>query len=159
MRNEDVQRQIDALLYCLISGCRLNLTYVLKAQPPGTVPLLSAEFFGPDISLLVARNAELLLAFEHLATQALRLEPEQHDLIHFDADGYKVARERRLDEAAAEAVRTVRSSGRPYRFPPMTSRERRLLHLTLAAEGLLTRSEGMGAERHLVLHPAAIGKS
>jgi spoIIIJ-associated protein len=120
---------------------------------------LFVEFTGPDTPLLTAHNGEVLNALEHVATKILRLEPELHDQVSFDADHYKANRERRLREAAAVAVERVRATGRPHPFPAMTSRERRMLHLILSESGLPTASSGEGPARFVVLYPAESGTS
>lgn len=114
---------------------------------------LYVEFTGPDTPVLTGRNGEVLNALEHIATKILRLEPELHDQVSFDADHYKSNRERRLREAAADAVERVRTTGRPHPFPAMTSRERRMLHLILSESGLPTASSGEGPARFVVLYP------
>lgn len=111
------------------------------------------EFSGADTPLLTARNGELLHALEHIAAKALQLEPEDHDRISFDADSYKANRDRAVSRAAEEAIEVVRRTGRPYSFPPMTSRERRLLHLALSGSGLPTASSGEVPRRFVVLYP------
>ena len=115
---------------------------------------LYVEFTGPDTPLLTAHNGELLNALEHIATKILRLEPDSHDQVSFDADHFKANRDRRLREAAAEAVERVRATGRPHPFPAMTSRERRMLHMILSESGLPTASSGEGPGRFVVLYPA-----
>src|SRR5208283_1357501 len=50
---------------------------------------LYVEFTGPDTALLTTRNGEVLNALEHIATKMLRLEPEQQDLVSFDANQFK----------------------------------------------------------------------
>jgi spoIIIJ-associated protein len=47
----------------------------------------------------------------------------------------------------------VRATNRSYAFPPMNSRERRLLHLALAASGLPTASSSDGPRRFVVAYP------
>jgi spoIIIJ-associated protein len=116
-------------------------------------PLICVEFTGTDTPLLLARNGELLHAIEHIAAKILGLEPEEHDLIFFDAEGFKANRDRELQLAAQTAIEQVRSTGRPYSFPPMTSRERRMVHLALAKSGLPTASSGEGPRRFVVLYP------
>jgi spoIIIJ-associated protein len=123
------------------------------ASAPGSSPVICVEFTGSDTPLLLARNGELLHAIEHLAAKILRLEPEEHDLIFFDAEGFKANRDRELQHSAETAIEQVRDTGRPYSFPPMTSRERRLLHLALAKSGLPTASSGEGPRRFVVLYP------
>jgi spoIIIJ-associated protein len=145
---------LDILLQQLLSTSGLSLTYAIETGATEARPLLSVEFQGDDVAMLTARNGELLLALEHVAAKALRLEPEDHDLIRFEAGAFKAERERNLQQAAAAAVEQVRRTGKPYRFQPMSSHERRMLHLALADSGLTTASEGEGPTRHLVLHPS-----
>jgi spoIIIJ-associated protein len=124
-----------------------------SAQSGETSPEISVEFTGADAPLLTARNAELLHAIEHLAAKALRLEPERHHVISFDAENFKLLRNAELQMMADAAIERVRASGRPYAFPPMNSRERRLLHLALSASGLPTASTSDGPRRFVVLYP------
>jgi spoIIIJ-associated protein len=65
-----------------------------------------------------------------------------------------VDRERDLRESAQRAVAQVQSTGIPYAFPPMTSRERRMLHLALEGCGLSTASSGENPRRFVVLYPS-----
>jgi spoIIIJ-associated protein len=123
---------------------------------PDTDPDITVEFTGPDTPLLLARNGELLLAIEHIAAKILRLEPEDHDRISFDAGGFKVTRNRELSLMAEMAIQKVRTSGEPFSFSPMTSRERRILHLELAKSGLPTASSGIGPGRFVVLYPEGL---
>ena len=114
---------------------------------------ICVDFSGPDVSLLLARNGELLLALEHVAAKILRYEHDEHDQISFDADNYKLLRHQELRLAAEAAIDRVRRTGEPFNFAPMSSRERRLLHLALAASGLPTASSGEGPRRFVVLYP------
>jgi spoIIIJ-associated protein len=124
-----------------------------SASSGETSPEISVEFIGADAALLTARNAELLHAIEHLAAKALRLEPERHHVISFDAENFKLLRNAELQTMADAAVERVRASGRPHVFPPMNSRERRLLHLALSVSGLPTASTSDGPRRFVVLYP------
>ena len=119
----------------------------------GAVIEIAVEFTGPDTPLLTARNAELLHSIEHLAAKFLRLEPDQHDRISFDAENFKALRNRELELMAEAGADRVRGTNRSYAFPPMNSRERRLLHLALAASGLPTASSSDGPRRFVVAYP------
>jgi spoIIIJ-associated protein len=122
-------------------------------EDTSSVPDIKVELTGPDTSLLLAHNGELLHAIEHIAAKILRLGPEDHDRISFDAEGFKATRDRNLQLSAEAAVQEVRATGRPFAFPSMTSRERRMLHLVLAQSGLPTASSGDGPRRFVVLYP------
>lgn len=120
---------------------------------PAACPDIKVELTGPDTPLLLAHNGELLHAIEHIAAKILRLEPENHDRICFDAEGFKATRDRNLQLSAEAAVQQVRATGQPFAFPPMTSRERRMLHLVLMHSGLPTASADEGPRRFVVLYP------
>jgi spoIIIJ-associated protein len=111
------------------------------------------ECKGPDAGLLVEREGELLRALEHVVAKILDLDPEEHDRISFDTNGFKAERARALRASAERAIDSVEDTGRPYSFPPMSSRERRMLHLFLRDSGLQTASTGEGPRRYVVLYP------
>jgi spoIIIJ-associated protein len=143
------------------SGIPAGALHSVSTEPPQTPPHngfdsnidVKVEFTGPDTPLLLAHNGELLHAIEHVAAKILRLESDSHDRVSFDADDFKATRDRNLRLSAEAAIQTVRSTGQPYSFPPMTSRERRMLHLVLTQSGLPTASSGEGPRRFVVLYP------
>src|SRR3984885_12572892 len=94
------------------------------------------EYKGPDADLLTERDGEVLRALEHLAAKILALESEDHDRVSFDADGFKAERAALLRETAEDAVDEVEDTGEPFHFAPMSSRERRMLHMFLVDSGL-----------------------
>jgi len=111
------------------------------------------ECKGPDADLLLDRDGELLRALEHVAAKILRLEPEDHDRVSFDANGYKAERAADLKDLAEEGIDAVEDTGEPFKYPPMSSRERRMLHMFLKDSGLQTASSGEGPRRFVVLYP------
>jgi spoIIIJ-associated protein len=114
-----------------------------------------ADLDGRDKEILLERNGEVLKAFEHLAFRALRLEPTYHEKIHLDSGGYRALRFEELRMTARVAAERVQSSHQPFRLNPMSSRERRIVHLALKdMPGVRTESVGLGEERQVVIHPA-----
>ena len=56
---------------------------------------------------------------------------------------------------ARVAAERVQTSKQPFRLNPMSSRERRIVHLALKEmPGVRTESVGTGDERQVVIHPA-----
>ncbi len=138
----------------------LRLKYRITAGDGARDPLgfearvIYVELAGPDVLLVTQQNGELLRALETLAAQMLRLDQREHDLISFDANNFKALRAQELQMAAETAAEKVRKSGIPYAFPPMNSRERRLLHLAFRGlEGVETASSGEGPGRFLAVYP------
>jgi spoIIIJ-associated protein len=161
--SDEAARKITSFLELLVASAHLELTPHLtthSAEPhpdaapaPINTPLLAVDFTGPDTPLLLARGGEFLHAIEHIAAKILGLESDDHDRVSFDAEGFKANRDRELFRSAEIAIEEVRSTGRPFAFPPMTSRERRMLHMALTKSGLPTASSGENPRRFVVLYP------
>jgi spoIIIJ-associated protein len=124
------------------------------AQSGETRQIINVELAGPDVPLVIQHNGELLRALETLAAQMLRLDHHEHHLVSFDAANFKALRAQELQLAAETAAEKVRQSGIPYSFPPMNSRERRMLHMACRGlKGVETASVGEGNDRFLVIFP------
>jgi spoIIIJ-associated protein len=90
-----------------------------------------------------------------LAFKALRLEPVWHEKIQIDCGGYRALRFEELRMTARVAAERVQTSRQPFRLNPMSSRERRIVHVALKdMPGVRTESVGTGDERQVVIHPA-----
>jgi spoIIIJ-associated protein len=153
-------QKIAAFLKTLTTVGGLRLKYRITAGSGAADPdglenrEIYVELAGPDVPLLTERGGELLRSLEHVAAKIIRLEPEEHDKVSFDAANFKAIRARELRVAAETAAERVRRGGQPYSFSPMSSRERRMLHLALRDfADLETSSSGEGARRFVVLYP------
>jgi spoIIIJ-associated protein len=142
------------------AGFQLKVTVraIAPTGEPGADAEVIADLDGRDKELLLERGAELLKALEHLAFRALRLEPAFHEKIHLDCGGYRALRFEELRMTARVAAERVQASKQAFRLNPMSSRERRIVHLTLKEiPGVRTESIGVGEERQVVIHPAEGG--
>jgi len=141
-------------------GFQLKATVHAVAADAGSDAEVIADLDGRDKELLLEHGAELLKAFEHLAFRALRLEPAFHEKIHLDCGGYRALRFEELRMTAKVAAERVQTSKQPFRLNPMSSRERRIVHLALKdVPGIRTESVGTGEERQVVIHPAGTAGS
>jgi spoIIIJ-associated protein len=124
------------------------------AEGGDTRQVINVELAGPDVPLVIQHNGELLRALETLAAQMLRLDHHEHHLVSFDAANFKALHEQELQLAAETAAEKVRQSGMPYSFPPMNSRDRRMMHMACKGlQGVETASVGEGTDRFLVIFP------
>jgi spoIIIJ-associated protein len=145
----------------IVRASGLALQVSVRAVPDGPAGSLEsdaeiyADLDGHDKAILLERNAEALKAIEHLAFRALRLDTVHHEKIHVDCGGYRALRFEELRMTARVAAERVQTSRQPFRLNPMSSRERRIVHLTLKdMPGVRTESVGVGEERQVVIHPA-----
>jgi spoIIIJ-associated protein len=138
----------------------LELSVNVRVAEPGAsseegAAEIYADLDGRDKEILMARGGEVLKALEHLAFRALNLEPIFHEKIHLDCGGFRALRFEELRMTARVAAERVQTSRQPFRLNPMSSRERRIVHLTLKdMPGVRTESIGTGEERQVVIHPA-----
>jgi len=158
----DREAAADALrtfLQRVLRAGHFVLSVKVHAAPPGSTEEGEAEVFadldGRDKEILLARGGEVLKSLEHLAFRALNLEPAYHEKIHVDCGGYRALRFEELRMTARVAAERVVASRQPFQLNPMSSRERRIVHLALKeVPGVRTESVGTGEERHIVIHPA-----
>ena len=87
--------------------------------------------------------------------EAMRMPPEDHSLISFDANDYRLLRMEELRMSALAAADKVKRTHVPFHFNPMSSRERRVIHLALRNEKeLRSESVGVGPMRAVVVIPS-----
>src|ERR1700675_3096316 len=117
------------------AGLQLKVTVTVAAPGGGSDAEVLADVDGRDKEILLERGADVLKALEHLAFRALRFEE--------------------LRMTAKVAAERVQASKQAFPLNPMTSRERRIVHLALKdMPGIRTESVGVGEHRQVVIHPA-----
>jgi spoIIIJ-associated protein len=152
--------KINEFLQNVVTNGNLHVKYRITVDPPledqreWEKPDILVDFSGPDSALLLERGGELLRAIELLALEMLRLPSGEHEKVSFDCKNHRSMRLQELRMAASVAAQKVRQTGTPYQFAPMSSRERRILHLALRDEAdLRTESDGEGLRRSVVVYP------
>ena len=149
---------LQTFLEKVLRAARFELTLKVRAvESSGGTEEGEAEVFadldGKDKDILLARSGEVLKALEHLVFRVLNLEPIYHEKIHLDCAGYRALRFEELRMTARVAAERVMLSRQPFQLNPMSSRERRIVHLALKdMPGVRTESVGTGEERHIVIH-------
>jgi spoIIIJ-associated protein len=153
--------RIDSFLRTTLANAGFRLqTEVEEAEPAADdfeTPDLVVRFTGADVDLLLSNRAELLLALEHVTMEVLGVPSEDHSRISFDANDYRALRIEELRLSALTAADKVKRTGVPFRFNPMNSRERRVIHLALRNEtAVRSESAGAGPGRQVVVYPAGM---
>jgi spoIIIJ-associated protein len=156
-----ISPKINEFLNNVLKGAHIdvkwNVTDADTRPDDFETPDVTVSFTGRDVDLLLANRAELLLALEHLAMEMLRLPSEDHSRLSFDANDYRLLRVEELRMSAGAAAEKVKRTGVPFRFSPMNSRERRVIHLALRQETeVRSESAGSGPQRQVVVYPAGM---
>jgi spoIIIJ-associated protein len=153
--------RIDRFLQPTLRDGGFKVTYetqdVEVSDDAFETPDMVVRFSGPDVDLLLSNRAELLLALEHITMEMLRMPSEDHSRISFDANDYRLLRIEELRLSAITAAEKVKRTGVPFRFNPMNSRERRVVHIALRNEtAVRSESIGSGPARQVVVYPAGM---
>jgi spoIIIJ-associated protein len=139
--------QAQDLLNGILTGAGFDMRARGEEQQGGGCIL---DIDGDDASILLNESGELLEALQHLLNQAFSQSLTKDERIICDVQGFRATREAELRAMARHAAERVRSNGVAFTFGPMNSNERRVIHLSLAAENdLYTESVGEGFNRRL----------
>jgi spoIIIJ-associated protein len=153
--------RIEQFLRQMIAAGKFDLNFAIESgdhsHPDFENPDIIVKFSGRDVDMLLANRAELLLALELVTQEVLRLHSDDHSRISFDANDYRALRIEELRISALTAAEKVKHTGTPFRFNPLNSRERRVIHIALRNEQeLRSESAGSGPFRHVVIYPAGM---
>jgi len=130
--NENIEKEfLDPFLKLL----PLDIQYVAKRKDD----ILSLIFEGPDKLILLQKEGELLLAFQHILN---KVSPHK---VQADCDFFRKRKERELKDYVRHVADRVRKSGQNEILDPMNPYERRLVHVTVNhILGISTESIGNG---------------
>jgi len=106
-----------------------------------------------DSDQLVGRDGAVLDALQDLARLAVLTQTGRHSRLMLDVAGFREKRRAELRQLALDAVTEVKASGEAVRLAPMNPFERKIVHDTVAANGLISESEGVEPQRRVVISP------
>ena len=110
-----------------------------------------AEEESAGLESLVGRDGEVLEALQELTRLAVLSATENRSRLVLDINGYRAERAGDLQKIAEDAVAAVKDSGEAVALAPMSAYERKIVHDAVADLGLVSESEGEGADRHIVV--------
>jgi spoIIIJ-associated protein len=105
--------------------------------------------------VLVGKDGEVLEALQELARLAVMTETGHRSRLMLDIGGHRDKRRKVLQDLAKDAVDEVNDTGEAVRLAPMNPFERKIVHDSVAAAGLISESEGEEPQRRVVVLPKA----
>jgi spoIIIJ-associated protein len=113
---------------------------------------------GPDAGRAIGKKGMTLEALQFLVNKIVNRDPDERRHIVLDSGDYRERHDNGLVSMAKREAKRAVSSGRAVTLEPMSARDRRVIHVSLAKfPGVSTRSEGEGAERRLQIIPVRGG--
>lgn len=125
---------------------------LIEVELDGDTVKISLAVPEEESGIFIGRYATTLDSLQLILALFLRSDTIHH--IHLDIAGYRERRSVTLQEIASRVEHDVLQTGLPRALPPLTSSERRQVHLMYKDHHeLATYSEGEGRERRLFLAP------
>ena len=103
-------------------------------------------------ALLIGKHGQTLDAIERILNCIVNKVSLAKRRVFVDTEGYRERREERLIEMANQIAEKVRYTGRDVVLAPMSARDRRIIHVTLKEDEVVsTYSQGEGEMRRVVV--------
>jgi len=103
---------------------------------------------------LVGDDGKVLEALQELTRLAVQAATGERSRLMLDVAGYRAARRAAVVTIAQSAIATVKSTNEKFAMDSMTAFERKVVHDQVLAAGLMSESEGVDPQRHVVILPA-----
>lgn len=150
--DEESELAAAAAMGRLLALAGLELAAKVERRPDRLVISLG----GKDEALLGDLGEEFLDDLEQLAPRAIRGLTGRMVRCRVEGGGLRSAREEELRGLAERTAEQVVASGEPVLLEPLSSADRRIVHLALVDDPrVATESEGYGAEKRVRISPSA----
>ena len=125
-----------------------------KVQAHEAHGILQLGISGADAGILIGRHGQTIESINFLVGRILSRQLGERIHIQVDVEGYLDRRRQLLEERALRLADQVKSTGEPVTLEPMSSVDRRTIHLVLQRDTRVrTESLGEGPLRRLIITP------
>ena len=113
------------------------------------------EIKGDGSGILIGRHGQTLDALEYLVNRILARRIKDPAPISLETESYRARRRQQLHRMALSMGEKAKREHQPVRLEPMPARDRRVVHLALKEDPMITtRSAGEGLLRSIEIVPA-----
>lgn len=119
--------------------------------------LVDVQVPRQEAGLLIGYQGEKIDSFRRLLNLMINNDDKTYVPLQLNVNDYRQQREELLHNLADEAAQKAIESQKEILLPPLSSYERRLIHMRLSGnDQVTTYSEGEGAGRRLVVQPKIV---
>lgn len=117
------------------------------------------EIKGDGSGILIGRHGQTLDALEYVVNRILARRIKDAAPISLETESYRARRRQQLHRMALSAAEKAKREHKPLRLDPMPPRDRRVVHLALKEDPMITtRSAGEGFLRSIEIVPIESGQ-
>ncbi len=142
----------EGILSRLLRGMSLPDTVKIQKDTDGNTIL---NIMGPSSGTLIGRHGHTLEALQYLVSKTVqRMTGDEKSIIIVDVESYLERQKEKLKELAVNLAQKAKETGVEIPMRPMSSKDRRVVHMTLKDhEHVTTESRGEGLRRKVVIIP------
>jgi len=117
------------------------------------------EIKGDGSGILIGRHGQTLDALEYIVNRILARRIKDAAPISVETESYRARRRQQLHRMALSMGEKAKREHKPLRLDPMPARDRRVVHLALKEDPMITtRSAGEGLLRSIEIVPTESGR-
>lgn len=132
---------------------RMDLDVDVDIREDGEKIVLDLD--GPDVGRVIGKKGMTLDALQFLLNKIVNRFPDGRRHVVVDSGDYRERHDNGLISMARREAKRVVTEGEVVTLEPMSARDRRVIHLSLAKfEGVTTASQGQGMQRRIQIMPA-----
>jgi spoIIIJ-associated protein len=154
--NSSVASQAKELLDGILRRMLLECQVTVNETPEKII--LNIE--GDESGLLIGKRGQNIDALQYIVNKAINKFDNERKMIIVDSGEYRKRREESLLGLAEKIREKVKKTKKPVSLGHMNAHDRRIIHLALEEDELLTtKSRGEGEYRKIVILPARTGNA
>lgn len=155
---EESERQVaEEIVRTMLDHMQVDATVTTRLSEPDDltgrrVAIIDVE--GDDLGILIGPRGDTLDALQYISRLMVGHRLRQRARFLVDIEGYRRRREQALARLAERMAKKAIERGRPMTLEPMSSYERRIIHMTLRdSDDVYTESTGEGSRRRVRVYP------
>jgi spoIIIJ-associated protein len=152
LKSSSIPSFAEGVLSRLLRGMSLPDKVKIQKDSDGNTVL---NIQGPSSGTLIGRHGHTLEALQYLVSKvAQRMTGDEKSIIIVDVENYLERQKDKLKELALNLAQKAKETGVEIPMRPMSSKDRRVVHLSLKDhEHVTTESRGEGLRRKVVIVP------
>ena len=152
MLNKEQLQPIEKETRHLFERLEMPAEVRVEQREESEEPTVQVSIVVEEPKMLIGEKGQTLFELQHVLKLLLRKKIAEPFYLALDINEYKKNKEEYLRDLAKTAADEVVLLKKPKELPPMSSSERRVIHMVLAGRtDVISESFGDGADRRVVI--------
>lgn len=145
---QKAKENVEAFIKDFTDKLNEDVSYKIEKEKSG----LKVELNSQNLGYLIGYRGETLYSLQNVLSAIAGKGIENKVRVILDIEGYKLKREKTLEELAQKVAKTVVRTGKAIKLEPMRAYERKIIHSKLQEnEKIETKSIGEEPNRRIIV--------